>query len=190
MTNAGQTGVLALRPSRSEASRSRYWFAGLLLVLGVVIAVAYSIAAQAILSNYADGFARASIPGQITLHVDHTATYYVYAEGALLSHPSVQVTDPQGHAVVVTATSPGPGYYHGGNGGGAVGRFDAVRSGDYKVAVSTDAIAQGDFAIGRRFPLWMRLVDWETWTPLALFGGASLVLIVRTATRRRRREPA
>lgn len=191
MTDTGQAepGTLRPRPARRRPPRSRYWLAGLVAVAGIVVAFAYSMAAQAVLSNHADGFARASIPGEITLHVDHAATFYVFAEGAGWFHPSVQVTDPEGHAVAVGATSPGPSYYHGGNQASAVGTFRAVQPGDYKVAVSTGATVQGDFAVGG-FPLWMRLSDWEAWALLVLFAGSSLVLAVRTAIQRRRPEVA
>lgn len=142
-----------------------------------MVALAYSIAAQAVLSNHADRFARASIPGEMTLHVDHAATYYVFAEGARWFHPSVQVTGPEGHAVAVGATSPGHSYYHGGNQASGVGTFRAVQPGDYKVAVSTGTTVQGDFAVGG-FPLWMRLSEWEAWALLVLFAGSSLALAV------------
>jgi hypothetical protein len=192
MTDTGETvhGTLPPTPARRRPPRSRYWLAGLVAVVGIVVALAYSIAAQAVLSNHADGFVRASIPGEMTLHVDHAATYYVFAEGAGWFHPSVQVTGPEGHAVAVGATSPGPSYYHGGNQASAVGTFRAVQPGDYKVAVSTGATVQGDFAVGGGFPMWMRLSDWEAWALLVLFAGSSLVLVVRTAIQRRRPEAA
>lgn len=192
MTDTGETvhGTLPPTSARRRPPRSRYWLAGLVAVAGIVVALAYSIAAQAVLSNHADGFVRASIPGEITLHVDHAATYYVFAEGARWFHPSVQVTDPEGHAVAVGATSPGPCYYHGGNQASAVGTFRAVQPGDYKVAVSTGTTVQGDFAVGGNFPMWMRLSDWEAWALLVLFAGSSLVLVIRTAIQRRRPEAA
>ena len=192
MTDIGRAepGTLPPTPARRRPPRSRYWLAGLVAVAGIVVALVYSIAAQAVLSNHADGFARASIPGEITLHVDHAATCYVFAEGAGYLHPSVQVTDPEGHAVAVGATSPGPSYYPGGNQASAVGTFRAVQPGDYKVAVSTGATVQGDFAVGGGFPLWMRLSDWEAWALLVLFAGSSLALIVWTAIQQRRPEAA
>ena len=108
-------------------------------------------------------------PRRDTLHVDHAATYYVFAEGARWFHPSVQVTGPEGHAAAVGATSPGPSYYHGGNQASAVGKFRAAQPGGYKVAVSTGTTVQGGFAVGGSFPLWMRLSDWEALALLVLF---------------------
>lgn len=190
MTSAGEAahGTLPPRAAQHRPPRSRYWFAGLVAVAGIVVALAYSIAAQAVLSSYADRFARAGIPGELTLHADHAATYYVFAEGARWFHPSVRVTGPEGHAVAVAATSPGPSYYHGGNQASAIGTFRAVQPGDYKVAVSTGATVQGDFAVGGGFPSWLRSPDWEAWALLALFAGSGLVLAVRTAIQRRRPE--
>lgn len=188
MTDTGQAepGTLGPTSVRRRPPRSRYWLAGLVAAVGIVVALAYSIAAQAVLSSHADGFARASIPGEMTLHVDRAATYYVFAEGARWFHPSVRVTGPEGHAVAVRATSPGPSYYHGGNQASAVGTFRAVQPGGYKVAVSTGATVQGDFAVGGGFPLWLRLSDWEAWALLVLFAGSSLALVVWTAIQRRR----
>lgn len=189
-TDQAEPGTQRPRPAHRRPPRSRYWLAGLVAAVGIVVALVYSIAAQAVLSSHADGFARASIPGEMTLHVDHAATFYVFAEGAGWLHPSVRVTDPQGHAVAVGATSPGPSYYHGGNQAGAVGTFRAVQHGNYKVAVSTGVTVQGDFAVGGGFPLWMRLSDLAAWALLVLFAVASLALVVWTAIQRRRPEAA
>jgi hypothetical protein len=155
-------------------------------VVGLVASLAFAVAAQAALSSQADGFLRESVPGEITVPVDHARTYYVYAEATLWVHPSLQVTDPQGRAVPVTATSPGPSYFHGGNGGGAIGKFDATQAGNYRVAVATGTTAQGDFAVGGPFPLWLRLSDWGAFALLILFIGSGIVLVVVTFIQRRR----
>jgi hypothetical protein len=169
-------------------SRRRYGLALLLALVGVVASVVLQIASQAALSSRADGFLRASVPGELTLHVDQPATFYVYAEATLSLHPSVRVTDPAGRAVTVAATAPGPRYDHGGSGGFAVGRFDATASGDYRIAVDTGDAVQGDFAVGSRFPLWMRLVpDAVGWAILGIGVGSGVVLAATTAVQRRRR---
>lgn len=172
--------------SRQRSPRPGYVLAFIVAVVGVVAAVVYALAAQAAMSNRADGFVRTAVPGTITVHVDRTATYYVYVEGAISLHPSVQVTDPQGRVVAVGGTSVGPHYYHGGNGGAAVGRFNALQTGDFRVSVSTGSTVQGDFAVGGQFPLWLRLSDATSWTLLVLFMGSGLGLAVATAIRRRR----
>lgn len=170
-------------PPARRPPRSRYRLAALVAIAGIAVAFGCALAAQAALSSRADGFARTSVPGELTVRVEHTATYYVYAEGTLWLHPSVRVTDPDGHAVPVKTTSPGPNY-----GGSAVGAFDATRTGDYRVAVATGTTAQGDFAVGGRFPLWLRLSDLGVLTLMVLSVGSSVVLVVVTAIQRRRHE--
>ena len=111
-------------PPARRPPRSRYRLAALVAIAGIAVAFGCALAAQAALSSTADGFARTSVPGELTVLVERAATYYVYAEGTLWLHPSVRVTDPDGHAVPVKTTSPGPNY-----GGSAVGAFDATRTG-------------------------------------------------------------
>jgi hypothetical protein len=168
-------------------SRRRYLLAALLAVGGIVAAVALQLISGAALSGHADGFQRAIVPGELTLQVDRPATYYVYAEGTLWVHPSVRVTDPTGRGVAVEAVPSGPQYYHGGNGGAAVGKFDATLAGDYRIAVATGTAVQGDFAVGGRFPMWMRLVpDPVAWAIVVIGVGSGIVIATVTAFRRRR----
>jgi hypothetical protein len=192
MTAIGDTrlGTTPSEPPHGRPPRSRYWIAGLVAVVGVIVSLVCSFATLSVASNRADEFVRAGIPGQITLHVDSAATYYIYAEGSASRHPSVQVTGPGGQAVRAQSTSPGPSYYHGGNGGSAVAKFDAAQRGDYKIAVSTAAGAQGDFAVAGRFPLWLRLADWGAGAALIVFPGAGLVIVMWTAIQRRRPKAA
>jgi hypothetical protein len=167
-------------------ARSRYWWPALLALLGLVLALAAATAAQAAMSSRADGFLRAGVPGELAVSAERGRTYYVYAEGTLWRHPSVRVMDPAGRTVAVTPSSEGPLYDHGGNGGGAIATFHAGQAGVYRVAVATGDTAQGDFAVGGRFPLWMRLSDWGVWGLLVLGAGSGVVLAVVTAVRRRR----
>lgn len=188
VTGADAQAELTPSPPARRPARSRYWLAALVGIAGITVAFGCALAAQAALSSRADGFLRTSVPGEITVRVEHAATYYVYAEGTLWRHPSVRVTDPAGRAVPVKATSSGPHYYHGGSGGGAIVTFDATRAGDYRVAAATGTAVQGDFAVGGRFPLWLRLSDAGVLTLMVLSVGSSVVLVVVTAIRRRRHE--
>ncbi|WP_406832877.1 hypothetical protein ABEG17_08650 [Pedococcus sp. KACC 23699] len=175
------------RPGRIP-SRRGYLLAALLAVGGVLVSVVLQLVVLGAVSSHADGFQRASVPGELTVHAAQATTYYVYAEGTLSLHPSVRVTDPAGKGVAVKTTSSGPHYDHGGNGGSAIGTFDATNPGDYRVAVGTGSDAQGDFAVGDRFPLWMRLLpDSVAWAIVAIGAGAGIVVATVTAVRRRRR---
>jgi hypothetical protein len=92
-----------------------------------------------------------------------------------------------GRAVMVEAVSSGPRYDHGGSGGGAVGKFNAALAGDYRIAVDTGTAVQGDFAVGGRFPLWMRLLpDSVGWAIMAIGVGSGIALAAVTAIQRRR----
>jgi hypothetical protein len=168
-------------------SRRRYGLAALLAVGGILASVVLQLVVLAALSGHADSFQRASVPGELTLHVDHEATYYVYAEATLWVHPSVRVTDPAGKGVAVEAVSSGPRYDHGGAGGGAVCKFDATLAGDYRIAVDTGTAVQGDFAVGGPFPLWMRLLSEPVgWAIMAVGVGSGIVISTVTAFHRRR----
>lgn len=110
---------------RGPATGSR-----LLAIAGIIGALALvTLVASAALAGYADEFARTGVPGTITVQAGYPATYSVYAEGTRWVRPTLRVTGPAGRAVPVQATAPGPAYYHGGNGGNAVGTFDATRPG-------------------------------------------------------------
>lgn len=188
MTVTGAPGQAErTRPARPRRpARSRYWWAALLAVGGLVLALAAATVTQAAMTSRADGFLRAAVPGELAVPADRGRTYYVYAEGTLWRHPSVRVTDPDGRTVALTPAAAGPLYDHGGSGGSAIGTFHAGQAGVYRVAVSTGATAQGDFAVGGRFPLWMRLSDWGVWALLVLGVGSGVVLALATAVRSRR----
>jgi hypothetical protein len=126
-------------------------------------------------------------PGELTLRVDRPATYDVYAEATLSPHPSIRVTGPTGEAIAVEDAPRGPSYDHGGSFGTAVGTFHATTAGHYRIAVATSAAAQGEFAVGEPFPLWMRLLpDPVAWAILAVGVGSAIAIAAVTAFQGRR----
>lgn len=177
----------APEPRRRIPSRRRYLLAALLAVGGIIAAVALALVLYGALADHSDGFQRASVPGELTLHVDAPATYHVYAEGELFLPQSVRVTDPAGQGVAVEAVPSGPHYEHGGTGGAAVGKFDATMAGDYRIAVPTGTADESRFAVGTPFPLWMWLPpDPVAWAILVIGVGSGIVIATRTASQRRR----
>lgn len=170
-------------PSARTPSATRYWLAVLLAVVGAVAGVAFSLVAESASSAHAAGLVRTTVPGQVTVSVDRPGTFYVYAEGTLSAHPTVQVTGPDGRAVPVTEAAADPLL------GGApapVGTFDARATGAYLVAMSTGSAAQGEFSVGGRYPLWIRLADTVAFGLLVAGVVAGVVLAVVTAVQRRR----
>jgi methionine-rich copper-binding protein CopC len=172
-------------PAHRTPSASRYWVAVLLAVAGVVAAVVWAMAGEAAASAHAEAFVRAAVPGQVAVRADEPRTFYVYAEGTLSLHPTVQVTGPDGRAVAVSAV-PAESNPLAGSARTPLARFDAQAPGSYTVTMSTGSAAQGEFSVGDRFPLWMRLADAVAYGLVLLGVGAGLVLATVTAVQRRR----
>ncbi len=186
---------MAVRNSPTEAERpghprrtprrSRYLLAVLLLVGGLAVALGVGFGGSQTKSAQAEGFARVGVPGVLTLQVDHSTTYYVYAEGtACLDAPSchgqlypvtVKVTDPTGNAVTVGPTD-GPTYMIGGMEGTGVATFDATTPGTYRVAASTGPYSEGLIAVGEAFPVWTQ--GWVAVLAMALLSTAAILIIV------------
>ena len=187
------SGASEERATTRPPSRARYSLALGLLVVGMVASLALAITASAARDDHAKGFARADVPGVLTISVDQTGTYNVFAEGTTcLDYPNchgqiypvtVEVTGPVGRPVAVTAWS-GPTYTNGGTEGTGVATFTATRSGTYRVATSTGDYTGGQFTVGRPFPAWTD--DRLGWVPLLFLGGAGVVLAVVTFVKRRR----
>ena len=181
-------GVATGRPSRS-----RYFFALLLLLAGVVVSLSLAMAAASTRDNQAKGFARTDVPGVLVLRVDRPGTYDVFAEGtSCLDYPNcngliqpvaVRVTNPGGKRVAVAAWS-GSSYYNGGIEAVSVATFKASSIGTYTVAASTGTYTGGRIAVGRPFPGWT--AERVGWVPLLLLGGAGGTLAVVTFAQRRR----
>jgi hypothetical protein len=208
--------VLCLRAARSRPQdkrtasppdrkpcTARFRLAILLPIVGIAGGFIWLFAAEAALSGHASGFARASVPGAVTLPVGHAGTYYVYAEGNApdtLGDLAVQVTGPAGGVVPVKALTPRPVYLRHLRGGRAVGTFEASRTGDYRVAATGNqppvaapyapSNPYGDFAVGNSVANWMQPHERGVAALLFVTVGSSIVLTVATATRRRRSQAA
>lgn len=175
--------------------RSRYLVAAVLFVAGLALAVGVELAVGQAMSDQAQGFARADIPGALTFRVDRPGTYDVYAEGTVcLDYPdchgqlypvTVEVTGPGGIAVT-TEPADGPTYMTGSTQGTGIATFDATTPGLYRVAARTGPYAEGRIAVGGAFPWWTG--DLPAWSVLGLLwaGGVAVIVVPIVATRRRR----
>ena len=182
-------------PRRRPARRVglRYSLALALFVGGLVLALGISAGGAKTRSDQAVNFPRVAVPGVFTLHVEHPATYYVYAEGtACLDSPNchgqlypvaVKVTSPTGNAVKVQPTH-GPSYMVGGTEGNGVAKFDAATTGNYRVAASTGPYSEGSVAVGKAFPAWTQ--DWIPVLAMVLLWAAGILIIVLSIIRHAR----
>ncbi len=186
--------------------RAGYRTAAVLMIVGIAGAFGWLFAAQSALSSHADGFPRAGIPGMVTLAVDHPGTYYVYAEvndgravedlATDMQFARVQVTDPTGQAAAVHALSPSASYLRNFRTAVAAVTFDANRTGDYRVTVTTSLPpvtapyappnANGEFAVGDGVTDWMRPHEWGVAALLFVTVSSSIVLTLGTTIQRRR----
>ena len=131
----------------------------------------------------------------VTLAVDHPGTYYVYAEGnADTQFARVRVTDPTGQVTAVQALSPSASYLRNFRTAVAAVTFDANRTGDYQVAVTSSLPpvsapyappnANGEFAVGGSVADWMRPHEWGVAALLFVAVGSSIALALGTAIQR------
>lgn len=175
------------RPERPSADRRRwrYLIAALLLLGGLALVLGVGFGAGKARSDQAVGFARVAVPGALTLHVGHPATYVVFSEGtACLDAPNchgqlypvtVRVTGPGGAPVPVTPAH-GPTYMIGGGEGTGVASFEARSTGTYTVAARTGTYAEGRIAVGEAFPTWT--ADWVSWLAVAVLWVGAVAVVV------------
>ncbi|MDE3086380.1 MAG: hypothetical protein KGJ77_06405 [Acidobacteriota bacterium] len=170
---------------RADRRRWRYLIAAALLVGGLALALGIGLGAGKAKSDQAAGYARVAVPGALTLHVDHPATYVVFSEGtACLDAPNchgqlypvtVRVTGPAGDPVSV-APAHGPTYMIGGSEGTGVASFEARSAGTFTVAVSTGPYTEGGIAVGEAFPTWT--ADWVAWLAMAVLWAGGVIVVV------------
>lgn len=160
-------------------SAARLVLVGVLGLVGMAALVLWPSAAFTAYDGFANGFARAGIPGQVTVDAVPDP-YFVYAEGedaAALPRFRVRVADPTGRAVPVQSGSPSPIAYEHTAGqhramGNVVAWFRATQVGRYRVAVTGEPTT-GRFAVGRT-----PFGSGATWIAVNRWGMAALWLVV------------
>jgi hypothetical protein len=181
------TSVSSERPedlTRRAWRGRRLWAAGLVAVIGVIVAGAWTVVGVLSAMNTSDDFARADIPGTVTAQVADTGRQYVYYEGdhkapvPSFDQLRLQVSGPARAAVEVKPYGFHMQYdAHGGLLGTAVATFDASTPGAYAItSTATDAgarLAVGDSVAGH---LTIPLVG--SGVVLVLAAGAALALMV------------
>ncbi len=175
---------------RFRPLRTRYILAVLLPVAALVAALFWLFAVNETVNAKFDAFTRADIPGQTTVWVN-PGTWYVYATtGSTIN--SIQVTDPSGQSLPVTASSAGAiTGARGGRDSHAVGQFtvEVGQVGDARVAVAgTDTLGGGSFAVGD-FDIngFQAPQFWAVAALLVVNVGAAIAIIVVPIVRARRR---
>jgi hypothetical protein len=128
-----------------------YWVAGVVAIVGVIGAVVWGLTAYGAVGDRVDGFARASLPGQVVVPINTAGTYAVFYEAVDTDRvPSldIRVTDPDGAAVAVNGYGADLRFERDGVTGRAVVTFDAREAGDYVVTASGVAAGAVTFAVG------------------------------------------
>jgi hypothetical protein len=122
-----------------------YWIGALLIVAGVVGAVAWFVLGLMSLDETVDDFERVALPGGGSVTLDDAGEYVVYAEasGTTPLRPSgITVTGPDGEPVATEVYSGSVTYGFGGRSGIAVSTFSADEPGQY-VVETTSALSAG-----------------------------------------------
>ncbi|MBL1075858.1 hypothetical protein JK358_15790 [Nocardia sp. 2] len=124
-----------------------WWFAvgALLIVVGVVGAIALAVSSFTGMSDKIDGFQRVAIPGSGTVQLE-SGSYTVYIEGPDGATGSVLITAPDGSEVTLEPYSSKVTYSFGGHDGEAEFSFQATQSGTYDV--TTEGPSGSNIAIG------------------------------------------
>jgi hypothetical protein len=135
-------------PKRSTAG---FWVAGGVGVVAIIATVVLAVLLFAKGLTAPKDYPRASVPGQVLVHVHDTGKRIIYSEGIHfpLSSLDVSVTGPDGRPVAVTRYGSSLTYDVDGRNGRAVGTFEADTAGTYRVvARGSDLTTGGEFAVG------------------------------------------
>jgi hypothetical protein len=141
-----QTPAPSRVPDREVVRRRtrRVWAAGLVAVLGLLAAGAWAIGGVVAAMDAPDDFARAAVPGEVTVEVTGTGTQYIYYEGAAdapvptLQDLDLRVTGPRGDVPVEDYGFEMEYDAYDGFVGTAVATFEADVEGVYTVAGTTN----------------------------------------------------
>jgi hypothetical protein len=191
VTSLYTTPIASSQSSEDEARRTwrrrRFWAAGLVAVIGVIVAVSWTIAGVVSAMHASDDFARANIPGTVNAQVADIGSQYVYYEGDYGARlPSfdqlrLQVSGPAGAAVEVKPYGFQMQYdAHSGLLGTAVATFDASTPGTYSIT-STAAEPGARLAVGDSVAGHLTTPLVGSGVVLVLAAGAALALMVRAS---------
>jgi hypothetical protein len=134
---------------------SGWWFAaaGGIALIGIVLAIVLVVMGVVRMMDAVDGFNRAAVPGTFDVEIDDPGGYTVYHEypGADVDwrpFPNVELTDPSGDSVLLTAYTSDVTYATSDRDGRALYSFRADRAGTYTVETtgepgSTVAVGRG-----------------------------------------------
>jgi hypothetical protein len=173
--------------------RSRYLLVLLLPLVALVSAVLWSITVYAGAGSAAEGYARGTIPGQVSVEV-HPGTWVVFEEATTRDF-TVRVVAADGTEVPVRYIRGEGGYvydFHGAQ-ATAVAAFDVPVgvNEQYTVTSVGEADSQGSFAVGDDSQLgWSRVSLWATVALLVVNVGAAAAIVVVPIVRYRRRRAA
>jgi hypothetical protein len=166
------------------------WLGVCIGVLGLAVAIFWSVIGVKGYLNRVDDLARMSIPGQISVQIPDTGKQFVYYEGqgsASIEQLGIRVTDPQGRTVGLEPYRLDLRYDAPGN-SGRVGRalatFSATDVGSYGVNAAGTAPAGSAIAIGESVarnvvPTLLGVV-----AVFLLSVGGGLALVIATVARR------
>lgn len=171
-------------PARRPSTRW-YWAAAVIALTGLVAAAALVAAALISLDDHIDGYARTSIPGQVSVTVDAPGTQIIYYEGPSGATPELylSVYGPSGAPVTVKQSDASLQYDFSGRAGQSIAEFEATTAGTYLVDVS-DGGAGGMVAVGDNFANRVVVPIIGAVALVMTAGGAALAMVIVTAVRR------
>jgi hypothetical protein len=178
--------------STRRASRAGYWAAGLVALMGLVVAVVWGLAGVSGMLGEVEAFARADVPGEGVLTVQEPVDLTVFYEApgidqeqAELPPLTLYVFDPDGAPVTVSGYGSELTYHVGEYTGRAVATFTAARPGDYRVLIEGDAPPGATLAVGESLGGSLGALIGAGVLMLVTLGVAVALLVI-TASRRRK----
>ncbi|MFB3739037.1 MAG: hypothetical protein ACE14W_08735 [Candidatus Velamenicoccus archaeovorus] len=139
-------------PEIAKASRAGYLAAAVIAAVALAVGLVWGLSAYRSVPDRVDGFARAEIPGEAVVVLPARTGRILYYEGpgsVSLAQLGVEVTDPSGASIAVRPYVTDLRYEAPDEVvGRAVGTFDAVAEGRYRIAANGDAPRSGILAVG------------------------------------------
>jgi hypothetical protein len=193
LPNATRPDTMPPPPLEALTSRPRsgagYLWAVVIAVFGVTVGVAWGATTYLGMQRQIDGFARAAIPGEVTVRIADAGGRVLYYEGLgemPLVALDVHVVGPNGRELRVGTYGTDLRYdAPGGQVGHAVGTFDARAPGRYRIETRGSAPPGSSLAIGESIPAsrFAGIVGGVLVVLVSL--GTAVVFVIVTAIRRR-----